>query len=530
MHPFNNLWIYLNITFADFVHSREDENDHIDSDTPRSGLATPQPDPSDKRTPGIIHSFFGQVGDGFSSFKNPSLHNNYPPESEAEDHFPSLPQNSNINNTSLKAASTSSHEHGKGVQEENSTPLLQLHEPSGTSQSPAQHPYPTPPVSHPPSLHKLKLSDENSEDGCNEQKEAASLDRDCISESFPSHARRGSTMTPLSSIVTPSNVHACDFSNPSDPSSEHLSSTPNSEFHKSPSYDRLRKLTCDAQKSTPSTPTRALSIQTAQSDTSATSTGSDQNTKQNGKSSTGESSNSSKSDGVAPSVGTTKGKLTVKILEGRGLKKSVDPYVVVVFQRNELVSKGPHSDDGEDNDDISHSPVGGIPITRTASDSGRPMAIPMKSRQSSNTSLSEYRDFKNKGRKLFTNPKWDTDAVFDVVGPDSRVNVTVYDRAQQAEEFLGHVDLEANLVENDGMQANFAGFTFVDESSIEENMRDRVRESYDEMDHETSTKGPNDWEDPFDVPDKSRADRMSGIVRTTTNEDERMFNGDHFEV
>jgi len=193
-----------------------------------------------------------------------------------------------------------------------------------------------------------------------------------------------------------------------------------------------------------------LSIQTAQSDTSATSTGSDQNTKQNGKSSTGESSNSSKSDGVAPSVGATKGKLTVKILEGRGLKKSVDPYVVVVFQRNELVSKGPHSDDGEDNDDMSHSPVGGIPISRTGSDSGRPMAIPMKSRQSSNTSLSEYRDFKNKGRKLFTNPKWDTDAVFDVVGPDSRVNVTVYDRAQQAEEFLGHVDLEANLVENDG--------------------------------------------------------------------------------
>jgi serine/threonine protein kinase len=37
----------------------------------------------------------------------------------------------------------------------------------------------------------------------------------------------------------------------------------------------------------------------------------------------------------------------------------------------------------------------------------------------------------------------------DVVGADSRVNITVYDRAGAAEEFLGHVDLEARLIEND---------------------------------------------------------------------------------
>jgi hypothetical protein len=48
---------------------------------------------------------------------------------------------------------------------------------------------------------------------------------------------------------------------------------------------------------------------------------------------------------------------------------------------------------------------------RSGSDSGRPMAIPMKSRQSSNTSLSDYRDFKIKGRRSMTNPKWDTEAV-----------------------------------------------------------------------------------------------------------------------
>jgi protein-serine/threonine kinase len=102
----------------------------------------------------------------------------------------------------------------------------------------------------------------------------------------------------------------------------------------------------------------------------------------------------------------------VKIAEARGLRKSRDPYVVAVFQRNELVSKGPLPEVEEDGDQgATSSPMGGIPIMRSGSDSGRPMAIPMKSRQSSNTSLSDYRDFKIKGRRSMTNPKWDTEAV-----------------------------------------------------------------------------------------------------------------------
>jgi hypothetical protein len=35
-----------------------------------------------------------------------------------------------------------------------------------------------------------------------------------------------------------------------------------------------------------------------------------------------------------------------------------------------------------------------------------------------------------------------------VVGSDARVNITIYDRSSVVEEFLGHVDLEANLTEN----------------------------------------------------------------------------------
>ncbi|ATZ55348.1 BPK2 [Botrytis cinerea B05.10] len=211
-------------------------------------------------------------------------------------------------------------------------------------------------------------------------------------------------------------------------------------------------------QSIPSTPTRALSNQTSKSDQSVMSTNSE-HVAQNGKS--GASERPAVTPRTDSSMGGTvvppKGKLTVKINEARGLRRSVDPYVVAVFQRNELVSKGPQSEEDDEDDGNSHSPggipiggipIGGIPITRSGSDSGRSMAIPMKSRQSSNTSLSEYRDFKNKGRKMFTHPKWDAEAVFDVVGSDTRVNITIYDRAQQAEEFLGHVDLQANLVEN----------------------------------------------------------------------------------
>lgn len=79
-----------------------------------------------------------------------------------------------------------------------------------------------------------------------------------------------------------------------------------------------------------------------------------------------------------------------------------------------------------------------------------------------------------------------------------------------------------------GMQANFKGFTFVDESSIDDNMRHRVKDDYDEMDEDE--KREQDWEDPFDIQNKDRGDRMSGIVKTNTNEDHNMFNGGHMDI
>ena len=112
----------------------------------------------------------------------------------------------------------------------------------------------------------------------------------------------------------------------------------------------------------------------------------------------------------------SKGKLTIKIAEARGLRRCRDPYVVAVFQRSELISAGPRPTEDDDNAIAPPPPVGGIAIQRQGSDSGRtPMAIPMRSRQSSNTSVHDYNTFRNRtARSPLTNPKWDAEAALYV--------------------------------------------------------------------------------------------------------------------
>merc|ERR1712230_171119 len=96
-------------------------------------------------------------------------------------------------------------------------------------------------------------------------------------------------------------------------------------------------------------------------------------------------------------------------------------------------------------------PVGAlqsIPIRRTDSDMGKPMAIPMRSRQSSTNGTGDER-----GLSKVTDPQWDHDATFDVVSHQSELDVTVYDRQTKA--FLGHVRLCLNLSEQ---QPDLEGF------------------------------------------------------------------------
>lgn len=105
---------------------------------------------------------------------------------------------------------------------------------------------------------------------------------------------------------------------------------------------------------------------------------------------------------AAPTVGPPKGKMVVRILEARNLRPSKEPYVVCTFESNEFISKGPKKEEmGAGESPEKNGALAGI-------------AIPMKSRQSSSTSLSELQG--GGAKKAGTpNPKWEHEAVLYVL-------------------------------------------------------------------------------------------------------------------
>ncbi|KAK1475997.1 hypothetical protein CCUS01_05100 [Colletotrichum cuscutae] len=510
----------------------EDGADQIGFDTPRSGVATPQPDLHDKRLPGIM-SYFGQV-------RTDSSHNSVsaPVASDRNRGQPLPGPSTKQVETDGKASQVSSVDAvPPGGDPEPTSPSLPHPEERPSSPHPSSmalvqtHQYPTPPISRRSSAGLLKRS--------------LSLrygeSRSAVSSSARPKLQRGVTdypqkchsltlMSQPSSIVTTSVVHAYHISNPSlhkpitptSPITFHVGSAQKAaSLHSSSSVDQLKKLTQFAGfKSGPPTPTRALSTaQPSQAEERSTSKRS--------------SNETVPPSGVQTPIrrGTTgaqvpaaRGKLTIKIVEAKGLRRAKDPYVVAVFQRSELISGGPRSVEEEDDVNLPAPSFGGIPIQRQGSDSGRPvMSIPMRSRQSSNTSISDYNTFRNRSRRSFTSPKWDAEAEFDVVDSNMLVDISVYDHTDKGEEFLGQVDFQANR--DSSNPANFQGFTFVDESALDDHMRDKGR--YDDEEMRDSHHQDDDWDDLEDM--NQRGNRMSGIVRTTTNE-EQMIGGGHFDV
>ncbi|KAF3010455.1 hypothetical protein E8E14_003174 [Neopestalotiopsis sp. 37M] len=434
------------------LHSRQgttedDGADQIGSDTPRSGVATPQPDPSDKRLPGIM-SYFGQVRSKSLSFFHTT--SSSAQAREPENARPASPREEKEASASPKSLPT--------PDEHNSTsegmPLLP-HEKStppkeSESAQPQNDPYPTPPCSQTPSERGLKLSDASG-DGADLAR------RTSLSQAFKhgqglsevQQSRRASVASPLTNVVTATSAvgqlsvpDASSASNTSPPATiaQAPSEAPGSYFPAS--VDRLKKLTLDGtEKSGPPTPTRALSsTQTSQTDGKSSS-------RQN--SDNAESTASGTMTPISAQTGGAKapnfkGKLTIKILEARNLRRSRDPYVVAVFQRSELISSGPRSFQDEDELDVPPSGAGGVPIQRQTSEQGRSMAIPMRSRQSSNTSIGDYGSYRNRPKRTFTCPQWDAEAVFDVVESDMLVDISVYDHGPNGEELLGHVDIQAH--------------------------------------------------------------------------------------
>ncbi|KAI2625225.1 serine/threonine-protein kinase sck1 [Xylaria nigripes] len=443
------------------VSPTDDDADQIGYDTPRSGVATPQPDLKDKRLPGIM-SYFGQV-----RFTPSTTSFSFSSSTQTRDTVtlcpPSHQDESGVENRTDRILSLGVDASKNGQAVSSSLLPQERTDPIGAAQFLRQttsfyNYYPTPPSSKTPSERGQKLSDASADLGKDHSSYLPT--RPSVSSTTRSasgtlsHKIRSTTLaSPVTSIVTTNGVATNGASSPSVcvavpttscspldskfPNIDHP--TPLSDH--SATIDRLRKLTLTAStKSGPPTPTRALS--TAQP--SSTKDRSSSQASRNGAESNGrQSTSTSRSGGVqAP---PQRGKLTIKIREGRGLRKSRHPCVVAVFQRSELISHGPRTfqDDGEVITAASSGHMGGIPISRQGSDNGRPMAIPMRSRQSSNTSVSDYSTFRNRTRRSFTSPIWDAEAVFDVVDSDMLVDISIYDQGSAGEEFLGHVDFQA---------------------------------------------------------------------------------------
>jgi len=256
--------------------SNEDGHDQIGStsSTP-PGATTPKPDPTDKRLPGILHSYFGQVRDSL---------------------MPSRKSSSTVNPSPAPVTS-------------------QVSDPREKEQESTTHP-----------------------------------------SMLPSPAPSASSRTPSTSQLA----------------------------------GEAEKLTqgdfAPLQQATPpQTPrTRSQEAKPVPSNLSRTSNASDE----------------SKESKTAPVV-APKGKLSVTISEGRGLRPSTDPYVVCQFQWAEYISDGPRHDESK------RPPM---QMKRTESQMGTPMAIPMKSRQSSNSGhSSDPRE--NGSLEEVTSPKWEHEAM-----------------------------------------------------------------------------------------------------------------------
>ena len=265
----------------------EDGHDQIGStsSTP-PGATTPRPDPTDKRLPGILHSYFGQVRDSLMPRRKSSAVNPSP-----------------------APASSTAQDRPEPVQEEKESPPR-----------PNMLPSPTPSASsRAPSTSQLTGESEKLTEGA---------------------------FAPPQNQATPPQ-------------------TPRTRSHES--------------KPKPSSLSRTSNASDKAKDTKST----------------------------TPVVGPPKGKLAVTISEGRGLRPSVDPYVVCQFQWAEYISDGPR------HDEASKGRPTAMQMKRTESEMGRPLAIPMKSRQSSNSGQSS--DPRENGSfEEVADPKWEHEAILYV--------------------------------------------------------------------------------------------------------------------
>lgn len=407
-----------NLFLSRVRQSEDDVHDQIGSNasTP-PGAATPRPDlHTDKRLPQLIGSYFGQVSEPISqtSFNCPSLLHH------SENFFPSMSKSaatiSMVSQASILATESSAPRSAINAPNKmkSATSISKLHLSSDPTHLPSKkmystfdlHAFPTPPPSKPTSssssMHR-KSETEGTMDRIVEQVVPAftAIDAGFKKQVRPAHSTHDTfrKFSDSTQFLTPTCVSA-QFS-PIKHFRDSMTETPGSfstPLTREVSAQSLlsqqfarQKLTRDQQSTPPRTPRSSsydrrptLSHLTAPSTPSSTATKSSKD----------------------PTVGPIIGKLNVEVAEGRGLRPSVDPYVVVQYQWAENISSGPTQAPKASNGlPRSNGAAEAIPMRRTDSES-RGRAIPMSSRQSSHSG----RDARQSGEQM-SDPVWDHRAI-----------------------------------------------------------------------------------------------------------------------
>jgi serine/threonine protein kinase SCH9 len=407
-------------------HRHDDLHELVGSNSPTpSGVETPRPDLHDKRLPGIMHSYFGQVGRDPSQIVPSRSSQAIPlPELQASAPKASSSQKEEEDKGKSRRVSTASMGSMVMVEREHlSVPTPPPDEPNQELSKPvteldASHLPPTPVSSAASVVNRDGEAAENGGGSMLDNGLASitqALRNFVLPKSSSSVKDRRHQSLPVSS-VTRSTVSAAHISNPTSSPQSSRAESPRSPSpsHVKPSPEVLREsdeLTSNVapalrEKNTPPHTPRALSQEDyrradTRSPLSSTSTAASDihifNEKQH------------RAKDQLPTTSTPRGKLNIKIAEARNLKASYDPYVVCQFEWNEYVSKGAKNDRMDVDNDDQKGTVGqlsSIALRRTDSDMGKPMAIPMRSRQSSTNGNGEER-----GLNKVTDPQWDHEAM-----------------------------------------------------------------------------------------------------------------------
>ena len=145
-----------------------------------------------------------------------------------------------------------------------------------------------------------------------------------------------------------------------------------------------------------------------------------------------------------------KGQLEICIEEGKGLRPSVEPYVVCIFQLNEDISAGPKVEELDTTSDYVRQQEVNLAkgvATKTVDNGSVADGSPLDGLRSWSTSFTTIADMPRRTKQVSqetTNPVWKHSTTFDVVGENNDVNISIYDRSNN-EAFIGHVRLLLNM-------------------------------------------------------------------------------------